>query len=110
VKLTDRYHDVGPGWAAILTMMHTELQQIAPDYEALQVKEKFGGLRAYINIPSASFPQGAYSAYHAAHALEYKYEALSQSVCETCGKAGRNAPNKHGWWKTLCEEHREGEQ
>jgi hypothetical protein len=104
-KLTDHYGDVGPGWAAILTMLHTELQQAAPDYETLQVKEKFGGLRAYINIPSAEFPQGAFGPYQAAHFLEYKYEALSLQVCEHCGRQGKNRPGPRSWFKTLCDEH-----
>ena len=108
-KLTGHYGDVGPGWAAILTMLHTELEQVAPDYEVLQVKEKFGGLRAYISTPHEEGidPEGT-AIRDAAYALEYKYEALSQSVCELCGHPGVNkADSPHGWYRTLCEMHRE---
>ena len=107
-KLTEHYGDVGPGWHAILTMLHMELMQVTSDYEALQVKEKFGGLRAYIGIPQEEGIQPkAIAQRNIAYALEYKYEMLSQSVCEFCGREGTNKPDAHGWYKTFCETHRQ---
>jgi len=107
LKLTDCYHCVGRGWAALLTMLHTELQVVCPDYEALQVKEKFGVMRAYISTPhdSGVNPQQA-AARSMAYSLEHHYEALSQYVCENCGKPGENKMDKHRWYRTLCQECR----
>jgi len=87
-------------------MLHAELMQFCPDYRVLQTKEKFGGLRAYIAPPhdEGIQPEQA-AARKQAYALEYKYEALSHTVCEYCGKQGTNRPDKHGWYKTFCEEH-----
>lgn len=61
---------------------------------AVQVKEKFGGLRFYVH--------GATNEQHAAIRLA---EALSYRTCEVCGKPGK--PNKDGGWiSTRCKEHR----
>jgi hypothetical protein len=108
LKLTDCYHCVGPGWAAILTMLHTELQAICPEYEALQVKEKFGGLRAYIGLPWSEGVNPEENSVRAlAYSAEHKYEALSTRVCEVCGQLGENQQDKYHWYRTLCAEHRE---
>lgn len=106
-KLTDHYQDTGPGWAAILTMLHAELQKICPDYEVSQVKEKFGGLRAYLRLPhSEGLNPDEETMRSACYALEHKYEALSYSVCEVCGRAGTNEARRSGWYKTLCPDHK----
>ena len=102
-QLPEHYGDVGPGWAAILTMLHAELLSVCPEYEVLQVKEKFGGLCAYLGFPEDVTP----GIRRACYDLEHKYEAMSDRVCEECGKLGENkTPTPHGWYKTLCEEHR----
>lgn len=59
---------------------------------AVQVKEKWGGLRFYVN-GSDDYVRG----------LIDMAEAISLRTCETCGKPGR--PRKGGWVRTLCEEH-----
>jgi hypothetical protein len=108
LKLTDCYHCVAPGWAAILTMMHVELEAICPEYEALQVKEKFGGLRAYISVPhDAGINPDQAVTQALAYAVEHKYEALSNRVCEICGELGENKQDKHNWYTTLCNVHRD---
>jgi hypothetical protein len=108
LKITDCYHCVGPGWAGLLTMLHVELQTICPDYEALQVKEKFGGLRAYIGTPWDEGINPAQSvARELAYSVEHRYEALSHRVCEYCGQLGKNEEDKHHWYKTLCDTHRQ---
>jgi hypothetical protein len=99
VKITDCYYNVGDGWAGILTLLHVELMQVFPDYQADQVKEKFGGLRAYI-----SFPKGTPDVIRdTCLALEHKYEMMSQFVCEICGKRGSNQENSRGWQATRCD-------
>ena len=61
--------------------------------ELCQVKEKFGGLRFYINGASKE-----------CHDIISKYEKLSYETCERCGNPGK--PNDTGWITTLCDECR----
>lgn len=37
----------GLGWQEIIATLHRQIKQIYPDYQILQVKEKYGGLRFY---------------------------------------------------------------
>ncbi len=62
--------------------------------EAVQVKEKWGGLRFYV-VGCNDYIRGLISL----------AESMSFKICEVCGKPGR--PNSKGWITTLCEEHRE---
>ena len=59
---------------------------------AFQVKEKFGTLRCYL-IPAPE----------AASEIVDRYERLSGSVCEACGRPGRM--RDEGWSSTLCDDH-----
>lgn len=60
---------------------------------AVQVKEKFGGLRFYYNGGS-EYVDG----------LVAMAEAISYVTCERCGKVGK--PNNSGWIVTLCDDCR----
>jgi hypothetical protein len=61
---------------------------------AVQVKEKFGGLRFYVQ---------------AATDKHYNYisfaESMSYRTCEVCGAAGKRYTS--GWHRTLCDIHAE---
>ena len=61
--------------------------------EAVQVKEKFGGLRFYVN--GADETANAY--------IDFA-ESLSFRVCEYCGSTKDVSQTKTGWIKTLCQE------
>lgn len=56
---------------------------------ASQVKEKFGGLRFYVNAADDTV-----------RGMIDMAESMSYKICETCGNPGR--PNKAGWIVTLC--------
>ena len=59
---------------------------------AFQVKEKFGGLRFYINgAPDTKIFD-----------MIHKAENESYKICESCGKKGK-LTNAFKWYKTLCE-------
>jgi hypothetical protein len=58
-----------------------------------QVKEKFGGLRAY-HSGGDDYVSGLVS----------MAEAMSYKICEFCGERGY--PNKSGWISTLCDKCR----
>lgn len=74
-----------------------ELPEDAPNYfqiEATQVKEKFGGLRFYVNY---------YDDY--VRGLISMAETMSYKICEQCSNPGK--PNEEGWITTLCVPCRE---
>ena len=87
-----RYFGVGEGWFPIIKSMIEELIEIGWDKRTTQVKEKFGGLRFYLE----SYPEGAAD-------IVIKYEKMSYTLCETCGNPGKL--RKGSWLFTLCDEH-----
>ena len=48
-----RWIDCGPGWYRLLSGLEDDIAKIAPDYEVHQVKEKYGTLRFYWQLPIA---------------------------------------------------------
>lgn len=92
---------VGEGWQPIVREMHAKVLEIDPDLKVVQIKEKFGGLRYYYHSehPYQSDVSNAITD------LVARAEQKCEETCEFCGEPGENkAP--HGWFKTLCEEHR----
>lgn len=64
---------------------------------AVQVKEKFGGLRFYIN-----------GADEEVHGMITMAEAMSHKICEDCGSKG--TLRKGGWLRTLCDSCHDADQ
>jgi len=60
--------------------------------EAVQVKEKFGGLRFYVN--------GASDAQYGV--IDFA-ESMSYHICEICGTTNNVSQNDSCWIETLCE-------
>lgn len=87
---------VGPGWQAIIEKCHKVLRESSPDYKPIQIKEKFGGLRYYVQ--GVEFGTPAYNPITEA-------EETAEATCEECGQPGENKSVK-GWWRTLCESDR----
>lgn len=85
--------DVGEGWADALIYGIRIGEDVDPHFVVRQVKEKFGGLRFYCNLPLET---------------EMMIEALADRVCEVCGKMGSMSmtDGRYPWYKTLCEDHR----
>ena len=79
--------ECGNGWEPLIRRLSARL---GPDVVATQVKEKWGGLRFYVD--------GATDADHAAIDAA---ERESYVTCEECGEAGRE--RNDGWIKTLCD-------
>ena len=84
---------VSEGWYPIIKDLITELIAVGWDKRLVQCKEKFGGLRFYIE----TYPEGSQE-------VITKYEKLSYETCEKCGKKGTNRKIK-GWIYTLCDDH-----
>lgn len=78
-------------WKRSLECVYIESNRY-PQVVASQVKEKFGGLRFYVEGSSKE-----------QHAVISFAETLSYYVCETCGST-KNIGHTTGWITTLCEE------
>ena len=94
------FKDNGDPVGKIITQELIDERKVKMDEEALkvpvavQIKEKFGGLRFYV---------------HAATDKHYNYisfaESMSYRTCEECGAPGKTYTD--GWHKTLCDIHAE---
>ena len=92
--INHKEHHVGRGWWPLLDKLHAGLMQVDPGYSVVQVKEKFGTLRIYLDGIS-----------RASQDLVFACETESGHVCEICGEPG--VLLRDGWWHTLCDKHGE---
>jgi hypothetical protein len=89
------------GWFEIIWRLCADLeplvaefeQETGSQFEVLQVKEKFGGLRFYVNCRRNDAIRQRILA-----AIEESFH-----TCEVCGQPGKLREN--GLIKTLCDEH-----
>ena len=92
--------DHDDGWFDLIWMLSLALEDEAKTtgtvIEAVQVKEKFGGLRFY---HSGSTER--------THNLVSTVERLSEMTCEVCGKRGQTCTRGGTWLKTVCKAHAE---
>lgn len=84
----------GPGWFDILDQLWKDLSEIEGVVLA-QVKEKFAGLRVYLEPLNEE-------GYDKAQRLINEAEGKSFETCETCGEAGERRGG--GWIFTSCDE------
>ena len=105
----NEYYECGDGWISLIEEAKTiiakynqKLKEEDLDTEPLefiQIKEKWGGLRIYLNyyVPEIA---------DQIHELESK----SLNICEHCG-TNNNVKRDwtHGWIMTLCDKCREEE-
>lgn len=93
------------GWDDLIRRLHNRLVGIDPNYRVMQVKEKFGGLRYYIE-PSQGLDE---MLCRRLYEVEYEAEAESFHICEVCGEPGETRGGS--WYRTLCDtHHREREE
>jgi len=90
--------ECGDGWYDLIWELceAIEWQAIMEDVplpEAIQVKEKFGGLRFYVT-----------GATHAMRKLIDEAENRSESICGVCGGQAEWVDTE-GWIKTRCKQH-----
>lgn len=90
--------ECGDGWYNILDKLFAKLNKYK-DIELMQVKEKFGGLRIYINGVNTKYSDKVYD-------LIDKAEAKSFKTCEMCGKPGKNQ-TINNWVYTVCKDHKQ---
>jgi hypothetical protein len=91
---------VSAGWYDIIyglsqkleTMIQNIPEDKRPEYMAAQVKEKFGGLRFYMEASTTEMD-----------AFIKEAEETCWHTCETCGQPGKLV--KAGWLYVSCKEH-----
>lgn len=89
--------ECGDGWYWLIDGLCSSLQwhtdkNSYPQVEAIQVKEKFGGLRFYTN--NIDDYLSGYIAFA---------ETLSYKICDKCGTTN-NITTTKGWIRTICKE------
>lgn len=91
-QIPDFLGGVGEGWWKILQALHDGLTRESPNYQASQVKEKFGGLRVYL----VTYPTDEMAR------LIVEAEDWAATTCESCGEPGSLRTDRR-WRKTLCD-------
>jgi hypothetical protein len=91
--VNSHFFAVDDGWLSIIKNLIEDLIELGWDKQVCQVKEKFGGLRFYINGGSDEIFNRI-----------SKAENESYETCEVCGEKGE-LRNDIGWYLTLCDEH-----
>jgi len=84
----------GSGWFKLIDKLCNDLSKY-PEVVASQVKEKFGGLRFYIEGVDKDHSDAIYNHIDAA-------EGESLKTCEDCGEPGKTRGG--GWVRTLCNQ------
>lgn len=89
--------ECGDGWYELIRELCEELKELIPEdaeeeFEVVQVKEKFGGLRFYTNWATEEMYEKIEEA-----------EGKSFKICEECGQPGKVRGG--GWIRTLCDYH-----
>ena len=105
----NEYYECGDGWIPLIEEAKTIIDEYnqklkeedldAEPLEFIQIKEKWGGLRIYLNYYVQEIADQI-------HELESK----SLNICEHCG-TNKNVKSDwtHGWIMTLCDKCREEE-
>ena len=89
------FFECNSGWYQIIKDLITDLIAMGWNREVCQVKEKFGGLRFYVNAASDEM-----------HDRIAEAETESYETCEVTGQPGKPR-NDLGWIETLCDEEYE---
>lgn len=85
---------VGPGWTPLVNRVFDAIDEQKLDVVVVQVKEKFAGLRIYV--------EGA--DYQRVRPVISAVEGESFGLCERCGAPG-NLYDDDGWLRTCCTDH-----
>lgn len=101
-----RGFECGDGWFDILWRLCVDLEPLVVElekatgepFEVVQVKEKFGGLRFYINHHTDAINQRIREA-----------QGESFRTCEICGQPGVHRETAR-WIRTVCDAHAERQE
>ena len=104
-KFDDRFPaviDVGPGWIHIIAKLHNAIFMMNPNYKIAQVKQKFGGLRYYIDLYFQEH-EDVQTIKKIVNNLVYVAEHQASETCEKCGEPGK-LTKKNMYYTTSCDE------
>ena len=93
--------DVDEGWYQIVVDCSKAIDAIYPHYKILQIKQKFGGLRFYLDIHGDATSEQRNQIY----AIIRNYEEIAKKTCEATGLPGVPMKSPYGWVKTLNPEY-----
>jgi len=88
----------GDGWNGLIYELSEKIVAMDPEVQAVQVKEKFGGLRFYTGPCDES-------TYDKVQDLIDEYVEISYHTCEECGSTEDVKQTQGGWIVTLCPVH-----
>jgi len=115
-KLLDKYPEIFPsdfgfehkdGWYWLIDKLceylqfeidHNNMNQV----KAVQVKQKFSGLRFYYDQIENEQPTGRYEPDERATGAVRLAERMSASICEHCGVIGAKRHEINCWMTTIC--------
>lgn len=89
--LQGRDIECGSGWYALIDETLGGIKATDPNAQIIQIKEKFGLLRMYVD----SEVEAVFNIVHFA-------ENLSGTICEVCASPGRPLKGKNAWIRTMC--------
>lgn len=89
-------YEMDPGWIPFVKEAVEKITALGKaedeEFQILQVKEKFGGLRIYTSFDTPEIEK-----------IISEAEERARSTCERCGKGG--SLKAKGWWlKTCCDD------
>jgi hypothetical protein len=85
-----KYNDIWLENEVIDMFKHATNQALVQDFKIVQIKEKFGGLRFYVD--GADKEINAWISFA---------ESMSYEICEECG-TNQNIGTTSGWIRTIC--------
>lgn len=99
------YIECDSGWFQLIDELSEELNEKAKQYapgtiSVVQIKEKFGGLRYYVNYTDGLPEEDIFDI----EQIICRYENLSHKTCQQCGKGGTICARTAYWVSTLCRE------
>lgn len=98
----------GAGWHPLIWALAQKIHSYNTKHSPanptvfLQIKEKFGGLRVYINGTTGASEEQLKDSDAIFAAIEF-CENGSYAVCENCGKPGTTR-HERSWLKVLCDD------
>ncbi|NJL54179.1 hypothetical protein HC928_02685 [bacterium] len=88
--------ECGSGWDDLVQELITEIYKLGQkeglDCRIVQIKEKYGELRCYMDGGTDEM-----------YALIEDFTAHSKTVCEVCGGPGKWGSSESGWYRTICD-------
>lgn len=90
---------IDAGWVPLTTRLHEQLRRYCEGYRIYQIKEKFGGLRYYVDL--LDFPEDVR---HVVKRIITDYETRSLKICDRCGAPGSLITEGY-YYRTRCKDH-----